>query len=194
MSYIEDSLVQGQVPSAGANSPNPVKMGAAYNVTPPSFANGELADSQCDVNGNLLVNVINGLTAGTPGTPSSAVVSVQLPTGGQLTPYTLVAPATTAAQQISANPGQVLFVSVGSILSTPTYLKFWDGSPTFGTTPAEWQIIIPGTTSGLGFSATIPQGMKFLNSIYCAVTNLIALTDHTNITGSSVLVTVGYSA
>jgi hypothetical protein len=210
MSYADNILVQGQVASAAANAGNPVKTGGVYNSAAPSFANGEVADAQVDINGNLKVNVTNGVSGGTAGSPSTTVltvqgnagmsaVQVQSATGGLALPFTLVAPATAAVEAVqgaSPGPGQVLWVHAGNILATPVYLKFWDLSTavTLGTTAAKWQMMIPGNTAGATVNANIPDGMVFANAIKCAVTGGISLTDNTNITANSVIVSIGYSA
>lgn len=48
--------VQGGIADNGVDSGNPLKVGGKYNSTPPTYANGDRADLQTDVNGNLLVS------------------------------------------------------------------------------------------------------------------------------------------
>jgi hypothetical protein len=177
-----------------------------YNTSAPSPGAGASVPIQTDSAGNLQTRVVNGVAAGTAGTASANVVTMQgiagmtplqeqSAAGGQLTPYTLVAPATPAAEEVYGSPGQILWLHAANILSTPVYLKFFDGAPTLGSTSAKWQVIVPGEgAGGAGIVAPIPHGMKFLTSIYCAVTGAIALADDTAITASSVLVSLGYSA
>lgn len=45
--------VQGNVAAGAADSGNPVKVGAIYNSTQPTFANGQRTDLQSDTRGNL---------------------------------------------------------------------------------------------------------------------------------------------
>jgi hypothetical protein len=175
-----------------------------YNTSPPTPGAGTPVPLQTDSSGNLQARVVNGVSAGTAGSPSANVLSLQgvsgmtpvqeqSAAGGLLLPYTLVAPATPANEQVYASPGQILWIHGASILATPVYLKFFDGAPTLGTTNAKWQVIIPGASNGAGIVCPVPYGMKFLTSIYCAVTAGIALNDNSPITASSVLVSLGYS-
>ena len=50
------TLTGGGVADNGADSGNPVKTGAKYNATAPTYVDGDRADNQADVNGNLQVN------------------------------------------------------------------------------------------------------------------------------------------
>lgn len=49
--------VQGNVASAATDSGNPVKVGCIVNSAAPTFTAGQRADSQCDLNGNLSVQI-----------------------------------------------------------------------------------------------------------------------------------------
>lgn len=69
--------VAGPVASASSNSTNPVKVGAAYNTSAPTYTNGTLTDLQADASGNLKVNVVAGGGAGgTSSTVNSAVPTI----------------------------------------------------------------------------------------------------------------------
>lgn len=56
--------VTGNVPAAGADSGNGVKISGVYNATQPTYATGNRADLQADINGNLCVNIKAGQNAG----------------------------------------------------------------------------------------------------------------------------------
>jgi hypothetical protein len=58
----------GNVADNGADSGNPVKVGGRYNLTPPTYADGDRADLQVDANGNLKAALV--------GSVSSAYLSV----------------------------------------------------------------------------------------------------------------------
>jgi hypothetical protein len=51
---------QGNVASAATDAGNPVKVGAKYNATRPTFTDGQRADLQVDPRGNLGVMIYNG--------------------------------------------------------------------------------------------------------------------------------------
>lgn len=45
----------GNVASGSTDSGDPVKIGGKYNLTPPTFSDGQRADAQVDANGNIKV-------------------------------------------------------------------------------------------------------------------------------------------
>lgn len=58
--------VQGNVASAATDSGNPVKIGAKYNGTRPTFTDGQRGDAQLDNRGNLGVAIFNANGTLTP--------------------------------------------------------------------------------------------------------------------------------
>lgn len=199
--------VGGTVANNVANGGNPVKMAAVYNSSAPTVTAGAVSDAQCDVNGNIKVNVVNGITSGTAGSPSAAVMSIQgetgmtpvvtqpsVGTGGGASTYNLIAPATPAAVLVQAGAGKVWTIHVGNLNAAPVYVKVFDGAaPTLGTTAASWQLMVPGNTAGAGFVVTYPVGRKVATNLYVAVTNLMPTTDATAIAASTVILDLTYS-
>jgi len=55
--------VAGNVAAAGADSGNPVKIGAKVNTTRPTYTDGQRADAQADTRGNLSVHLMDKDTA-----------------------------------------------------------------------------------------------------------------------------------
>lgn len=68
-----NAQVVGSVAGATADSGNPVKVGAIYNATPPTYTTGQRTDLQATSRGETLVALANG----------SAQVSVSAPTDAQ---------------------------------------------------------------------------------------------------------------
>lgn len=208
MSFADSTTIaNGQVASGAANSGNPVKAGAAYNTSAPTAANGQVLDAQCDVNGNLKVNVVNGVTAGTAGSASAAVLSVQgiasmtpiqtvsgLATSGGASYSNAIAPATPAITTVKSSAGNIYGIVAFNLLTTPVYLKIFDAaSPTLGSTASSFQYMIPGNAGGAGFSIQIAGQRSCANAIKYAVTGGIATTDNTSITANSVLIDIAYN-
>jgi len=54
------SMVQGNVASGTADSGNPVKVGAVYNITAPTYATGQRTDLQADNTGNIKITPYAG--------------------------------------------------------------------------------------------------------------------------------------
>lgn len=67
----------GNVASGTADSGNPVKVGGKYNATLPTFANGNRADAQMDINGRLITadNAV-GFASNLSGTSPAAAGTV----------------------------------------------------------------------------------------------------------------------
>lgn len=84
------STVQGTVASGSADSGNPVKVGCKYNVTLPTFADGNRADCQSDTRGgvNVVLKQANGAAfAGIAAASDGAVTATGLVTNNQNTLY-----------------------------------------------------------------------------------------------------------
>lgn len=209
MSYADTiTLANGQVASGAANAGNPVKIGAVYNSSEPTLTTGEVGDAQCDVNANLKVNVINGVSSGTAGSASTNVITVQgiasmtpvqtatgLTTSGGASYANAIAPATPSVTTVKSSAGNIYGVIAFNILTTPVYVKFFDvsGSITLGTTAATFQFMIPGNSAGAGFVIPLSVPRSFANSIKYAVTGAISTTDNTGITANSVILDVSYN-
>jgi hypothetical protein len=208
MSYSDSvQIASGQAASGTANSGDPVKIGLAYNSSPPTVASGDVVDAQSDANGNMLVKVQNGVGAGTAGAPSSQVLSMQgiagmtpiqtvagATTAGGASYSNAVAPATPALQAVKASAGNILGIVAFNDSSSPVFLKFYDtNSPTLGTTPCSFQYMIPGNAGGAGFALTLPGQRSCANKIQYAVTGAIGPTDNTSISANTVLVDVSYN-
>ncbi|MDE2106600.1 MAG: hypothetical protein KGL39_55810, partial [Patescibacteria group bacterium] len=185
----------GNVASGSADSGDPVKIGGVYNSSAPTLTTGQRADAQLDVNGNLKVNVTNGIGSGTQAAPSSQIMSATpaASVGLGASMYTVIAPATVAAETVKASAGTVYAVHAYNVMATPVYLKLYDAtSITLGTTAASWQAIVPGNTAGAGVVIPLPVGLKFATGIMLTVTGGIALTDNTAITANSCGASVAY--
>lgn len=106
-----------------------------------------------------------------------------------------IAPATPAVATVKGSAGVITNISCFNVLTTPVYVKLYDvsGSITLGTTPATYEFMCPGNSSGAGFATSLPWAITFVNSIKYAVTGAIGLSDNTAITASSVVVNVGYN-
>lgn len=81
--------VQGTAADNAAASGNPVREGGVYNTTPPTYANGDIADAQADVNGNRKV-VEQYIPTYEDNTNQVAKVEQRYGTSGFLTADTLI--------------------------------------------------------------------------------------------------------
>jgi len=218
MAYLENLNVQnGQAPSLGTNTGNPVKIGGAYNSSPPTVVSGEVVDLQVDTNGNLKTNVSNGIAAGTAGAASANVVTVQgiasmtpvavtlssnavttqpaQNTTGGASYYNAIPPATPAVATVKSSGGNILGIRCVNLNASAVFVKFWDTASaiTLGTTAATYQFAVPGNTAGAGIVIPLPEGRTHANSIKIAVTGGISLTDNTAITANTVVLDIGYN-
>lgn len=66
-------IVGGNVASGATDSGNPVKVGAVYNSTFPTYTTGQRADLQSDLRGNLRITAIGGASSGSDGLSNSTL-------------------------------------------------------------------------------------------------------------------------
>jgi len=201
------SLTDAATFTRGATAETPV--GGVAETSNPTLTNGKVAALSLDTSGNLRVNIAaGGATAGTAGTPSAAVMSVQgvasmtpvtttpgLATAGGASYYNAIAPASPAAHAVKASAGNVYGIVCINMNPNAVFLKFWDTSsaPTLGSTAATYQFPVPGNTSGAGFVITLPVPRSHANAIYVAVTGAISTTDNTAIAANTVVLDVAYN-
>jgi hypothetical protein len=199
------SIADGSTFTTGTTPETPVGMLVAS--TAPTYTAGKVNAPTLDTSGNQFVNVAaGGVQAGTAGTPSADVVTVQ--GASNMTPIQVaslasggasynnaIAPATPAVTSVKGAAGTVLGIRCFNLLSTPVYLKMFDisGAIGLGTSNANYQFMIPGNTGGAGFVVPMPEGRAHANSIKYAVTGGIAVNDDTSITASSVIVDISYN-
>lgn len=197
----------GQAASLASNTGNPVKVGAVYNLSAPTATTGEVIDAQCDANGNQKVSVVNGVTSGTAGSASAAVLSVQgiasmtpvqttpaLTTSGGASYSNVIAAATPAVTVVKSSAGNIYQVIGFNSSATPVFIHFFDAtSVSLGTTATSFVWMIPGNTAGAGFTIPLNYPRSMANAIRYAVTGGIASTDNTSITASSVIVDVSFN-
>lgn len=65
-------VANGNVAAAATDSGNPVKVGGKYNLTQPTYTNGQRGDLQLDANGNLRATVIGTTGSGNTDNTSSS--------------------------------------------------------------------------------------------------------------------------
>jgi hypothetical protein len=137
---------------------------------------------------------IGGLTSGYSGelrctTDRKLFVAVGASVSGGWTPYTYLAAATPAAQQVKSSPGQIGKIQVTNSGTNWAYLKVFNAtSVTLGTTSATLNYGVP---PGGGFTLAVPEALS--TGIAIAVTGAISLTDNTSITANTVSVNLGYA-
>ena len=169
---------------AGATGTGSQRVGVAQDVT-------TIAGSAPGTAGSASTNVITvqGIASGTPQpvvlTPASGGISVK----------TFVSAATNNLTTVKAGAAQLYGAHCESIAGAGVaYLKFFNGSPTMGTTPAVDQISIPvaSSASGTGHELQIVNGAAYGSGLYIALTGAIALADNTSVAVNNFNCTVYY--
>ena len=169
---------------AGATGTGSQRVGVAQDVT-------TIAGSAPGTAGSASTNVITvqGIASGTPQpvvlTPASGGISVK----------TFVSAATNNLTTVKAGAAQLYGAHCESIAGAGVaYLKFFNGSPTMGTTPAVDQISIPvaSSASGTGHELQIVNGAAYGSGLYVALTGAIALADNTSVALNNFNCTIYY--
>lgn len=114
--------------------------------------------------------------------------------GVAATPYTYVSAGSTNATLVKNAAGKVFSLFAGNTSSSPRWLKIFDkgSAPTVGSDTPVLNYLIPGNTSGAGFSKGLPQGVNFANGISFAITGGAALLDATAILATEVTFSATY--
>ena len=119
------SISTGDVASGSADSGNPVKTGAKYNATLPTFTNGNRADSQADINGFTRVATAQVVTPiATPTVSTSPAYTSGDSVGGKL--------SLANAARFSGGSGQIVSVTITDKAkqSAPIDILFFTADPT----------------------------------------------------------------
>lgn len=122
------------------------------------------------------------------------LAALQAATNGGWTPARFLSAATTNSTSVKGSAGQVGSIICGNNLATIAYLKLYNKAtaPTVGTDVPVHTIMIPGSTSGAGFSYPIPAGLQFSLGIGFAITGGMADADTTAVALNQVCVNLGY--
>jgi hypothetical protein len=115
-------------------------------------------------------------------------------TNGGATPYKLISAASTNATNLKNGPGQIYSIAAFNINAAVRYLKLYNkaSAPTVGTDTPVHVFAIPGSTTGGGFTLSIPVGMEFTTGISFAITTGITDADTGAVAASELLVNIDY--
>lgn len=123
-------------------------------------------------------------------------ITAPVQTSGGLSVYFVQPAASTNAATIKAGAGQVYKIDVTNNSATVNYIRLYDATTGFNgcnsATGLKWQMAIPASTTGAGFSSSWDVGMAFATGISICVTSGYATNDTTNATASALSVNVGY--
>jgi len=137
------------------------------------------------------------LNATVVGTGTFAVQSQPTPvTSGGVTVFFLQPTASDNHANIKNGAGQVYKISATNNSATVNYLRLYNAASGFNgcnsATNLVYQMAIPASTSGAGYSDSWDLGIAFSTGISICVTSGYATTDTTNATASAMSVNVGY--
>jgi hypothetical protein len=174
-----------------------VTMADGANVT-----QGAIADAAYTGSGNAtVVAALKGIyaaaTAALPAGTNTIGGTVPTPaTTGGLSVYFVQPAASDNHVVIKAGAGQVYKVSVTNNSATINYLRLYNATTGFNgcnsATNIVYQMAIPASTSGAGYSDSWETGIAFATGISICVTSGYATNDTTNATASAMSVNVGY--
>lgn len=158
--------------TAGATAAaNSVEMGAVYNTAAPTPSTGQQEPLQLDASANLKVNCITGCSGG-------STISLVPVTSGGVTPFHLVAAASTNATSLKASAGQLYGASIYNNAGYPVYWKFYNkaSSPTVGTDTVVFEVAVQAGTER---EIHTDEGLAFATGIAYSLTKGITDTDAT---------------
>ncbi len=124
-----------------------------------------------------------------PSTGSRAAAS------GGVNSWSQLSTAAVLAAVIKATPGQVYSLECFNNGAEEVFIRLYNqtGVPGVGDAAAIlWRGMIPGSTTGSGFTASIPVGRAFSAGIGIRVSGAVADNDATVLAANQVIVNVGY--
>ncbi len=123
------------------------------------------------------------------------IVTVQGHTAGGLTIFRSLDIDETE-EEIKASAGTLYFIHAMNMVSTARYLKFYNATAanvTVGSTTPVLTLPIPAnSTTGAGFTVSIPQGLAFATAITVACTTGVADADTGAPGANDVIINIGY--
>lgn len=134
-------------------------------------------------------------SAGAEISPATAALQGAQTSGG-LSVYFVQPTASDNHVNIKNGAGQVYKISVTNNSATVNYLRLYNAASGFNgcnsATNLVYQMAIPASTSGAGYSDSWEFGMAFSTGISICVTSGYPTNDTTNATASAMSVNVGY--
>ena len=140
--------VQGAAADNAAATGNPIRTGHVYNSSAPTYANGDIADFQADVNGNSKVTQAT-LLAGEDLTNNVQGVLPKPVAASSYSGLAFSAPLNDVDISVKASAGNVLSLTVSNINAAVRYLQVFNKAtaPTGGDTPVFSWVIPAGTAT-----------------------------------------------
>jgi hypothetical protein len=153
---------------------------------------GAVADAAYTGSGNAtVIAALKGIY--TAATASTSLIPI---TTGGLSVYFVQPTASDNHVVIKNGAGQVYKVSVTNNSATVNYLRLYNVGTGFNgcnsATSLVYQMAIPASTSGAGYSDSWDLGIAFATGISICVTSGYATNDTTNATATAMSVNVGY--
>lgn len=110
------------------------------------------------------------------------------------TPHRLLSASSTNATSVKASAGSVGFIFAVNLNAAVRYLKLYNkaSAPTVGTDTPIATLPIPASTTGAGFSLSIPDGVNFSTGIAYATTTGAADSDTAAVAANEIFVFMGY--
>lgn len=169
---------------------------AAVTTGAPTYTTAQTSPLSLSTTGDLRTAFSNTTIAVTNAGTFIAQSQPTPVTSGGLTNYFVQPAASDNHVVIKAGAGQVYKVSVTNNSATINYLRLYNATTGFNgcnsATNIVYQMAIPASTSGAGYSDSWDLGLAFATGISICVTSGYATTDTTNATASAMSVNVGY--
>lgn len=207
-------IVGGHVASGATDLGSPVKVGAVYNSTKPTFTTGQRGDAQVGSRGSALVQLAqpDGASALFTGqnadaySPGANVFLNVMGLGYKFNGATwdrdavpnavsriVSAAASTNGTSAKASAGRLGPISAKNNAAYDIFLKFYNkaSAPTVGSDTPVWTQVLPALTASI---IDMPQGLYFSTGIAYALTKLVADADTTVLVAADITaLNVSYS-
>ncbi len=177
-----NAQVVGNVADAGVNAGNPVLAGATYQLTLPTYTDGQRSTLHTTNKGELLIWLNSALDK----TNDAVQAYPRADTVGGASPFHLTGAANSDNATVVKNtPGTLYGFEVFNYNGNVRYLKFYDKATTPSSSDTPVKVIpIPATSGGVtgGVVRSYPLGLAFAAGIGYRIVTGLADSDNTSVT------------
>lgn len=190
-------LYVGATPAPLSNA-NPLPISDAGGTISIDDGGGSITvDGAVFVSGGVTVSGSVSVTSGTvtANAGSGTFTTAEAPqTSGGVTATKLISAASTNATSIKAAAGQLYGIYATNINANPRYLKIYNkaSAPTVGSDTPIQTYLIPGNTTGAGFTRYIPHGIPCSSGIAIAITTGVSDADTGAVAANEIVINLEY--
>jgi hypothetical protein len=186
------ATVQGDTADSATDAGNPVKIGAVYNSTAPTYSSGQRTTAQSDTRGNIKVYLATTIDS------TNDQIALGANSAGGWTPYHRLATGSDNVNVKNTAGAVCSLTLINYATGGARHVKFYNkaSAPTPASDTPVYTFCLPAATSAtqptvVAFSGP-PAGLQFSTGISYAIVVNESDTDNTAASANDVSVNLGY--